>query len=486
MNRQIRMLGGLLMALFALLFIQLNNLQVIRAAKLNNDPRNTRQAIKDFSRKRGTIVAADGTILAQSSPVDDQFKFQRTYPQGKLFSGVVGSFSFTFGSTGAEAAFGDDLASNRSLGDQLLGADREVVSNVTLTLRAGLQKVAMDQLGDKKGSVVALDPRTGAILAMYSNPSIDLSPLADHDQTKGRAFFDALKANKDKPDLNRAFRERFPPGSTFKVVTATAAVQQAPDLATKTYPVLRSLPLPQTKGQTLSNFGGSSCGGVLPDLLRVSCNTGFAQMGLDLGADRLSSQASAFGFNAKPPIDLPGVASAIFPGAEAFARDLPGLAKSAIGQQDVSATPLEMALIAGALGNGGRMMVPHVLADVRDESGTVVRTFSPKPWQPTGRDATTPDVASQIRDFMVGVVRNGTGTRAQISGVTVAGKSGTAQTTGDLANAWFIAFAPAEAPTVAVAVIVEGQPGVSGGDNQTGGRVAAPIARAILLAALGK
>ena len=209
----------------------------------------------------------------------------------------------------------------------------------------------------------------------------------------------------------------------------------------------------------------------------MSCNTSFAQLGMDLGAQKLSGAANDFGFNKVPPIDLPYGAASNFPPASSFARDQPGLAKSAIGQQDVAATPLQMALVAAGIGNNGVIMTPHVLAEVRDSEGEVLQRFDPKPWL----TAVPPNVAQQTRDMMVGVVASGSGTRAQIPGVAVAGKTGTAQTGLDKSHTWFISFAPAEAPRVAVAVMLEDQPSST---EFTGGALAAPIAAAVMRAAL--
>ena len=309
-------------------------------------------------------------------------------------------------------------------------------------------------------------------------PTYDPNALAGHDSQAVRSAYEQLSKDPNNPMLSRAYRERYPPGSTFKVITASAVLDHMPELATKVYPQLTALPLPQTAGQQLANFGGERCGGVLPDLLRISCNTGFAQIGLDLGAAALSAEAQAYGFNAKPAIDMPNPAVSVFPPAAAFAHDLPGLAKSAIGQQDVQAVPLEMGLVASAIANSGVIMKPHVLGEIRDDQGNVVQTAKADPWM----TPTSPQTAATIRDMMIGVVNSGTATTVQIPGVQVAAKTGTAQTTGNHAHAWMIAFAPASAPTVAVAVIVESQDGV--GDNATGGRVAGPIAKAVLQAAL--
>lgn len=479
MNRQIRKLGIVLMALFLALFVQLNRIQVVDADKLANAPGNTRNATRDFSRARGTIVSADGVVLAHSVDSDDAFKRQRLYPEHDLFGHVTGYFSFTFGSDGVERTYNDNLAGRKLRIDQLQDVltDRTVTSDVTLTISKRVQQAARDALGPRKGAVVALNPTDGAVLAMWSFPSYDPEPLSAHDQKAVQSTWDRLNEDANRPMLPRVYRRAYAPGSTFKVVTAAATLEQAPDLVAKDYPPLKTLDLPQTD-KNLPNFGGSTCGGALVQLFKVSCNTGFAQMGLDLGAQKLAGQARAFGFAATPPLDLPAVAASVFPEADTFKRNLPGLAQSAIGQQDVTATPLEMALVAAGVANGGVVMRPHVMAEIRDSEGQVVRRAEPAPWMTAMRR----ENAAALRDMMVGVVNGGTATRIALPGIQVAAKTGTAQTTGDNSHAWIVGFAPAEAPRVAIAVIVESQDGL--GDTVTGGRIAAPIARAVLQAAL--
>jgi peptidoglycan glycosyltransferase len=482
MNRQIRILGVAAVVLFGALFLQLNNLQVISAKRLNDHAGNTRQVVKDFSEPRGVIQTSDGVVVAQSVPTNDSFQRLRTYPTGALFAHITGYFSFTFGGDGVERTYNKELTGRatklklNSLGDLLLG--KKKTANVTLTLSKSLQNIATNALGPRRGAVVALDPRSGAILAMADFPSFDPNPLALHDQAAVRAAWARLTADPNKPLLPRAYRERYFPGSTFKVVTASAALASgAVTIDHPVYPSLTELPLPQSGGQVLKNFGGERCGGALPDVLRISCNTAFAQMGLDLGAQKLTAGADAFGFNKAPPLDLPAVAPSLFPDASAFTHNLPALAKSAIGQQDVQATPLEMGLVASAIANQGVAMVPHVMSEVRDSEGQLVERYRAHEWV----RAISSDVASTMRDLMVGVVKSGTATRVAISGTTVAAKTGTAQTGNNTAHTWMIAFAPAEAPRVAVAVLVENQPNVS---EATGGVVAAPIAKAVLQAAL--
>jgi penicillin-binding protein A len=480
-NAQIRKLGIVMIVLFSALFLQLNYLQVIQANDLNNHPANSRAVVRDFSQPRGVIQTADGTVIAQSVPSNDAFKFQRQYPLGPLFAHVTGYFSFTYGSEGVEKEYNDALTGKikkDSFNPRDLLVEKDKTANVTLTLRRDLQEIATQQLGDRQGAVVALDPRSGAILAMADYPTYDPSSLASHSQDPVRQAWTELNADPEKPLLPRTYRERYPPGSSFKVVTTAAALATGTATpAQPVYPTLRELPLPNSGGQTLANFGGGTCGGPLPEALRVSCNTSFAQLGMDLGAQKMSGAASDFGFNKVPPIDLPYGAASNFPPASAFARDLPGLAKSAIGQQDVAATPLQMALVAAGIANNGVIMTPHVMAEIRDAEGEVLQRYEQKPWM----TAVPPNVAQQTRDMMVGVVAGGSGTRAQIPGVSVAGKTGTAQTGLDKSHTWFIAFAPAEAPRVAVAVMLEDQPS---SNEFTGGALAAPIAQAVMRAAL--
>ncbi|MGH9189684.1 MAG: peptidoglycan D,D-transpeptidase FtsI family protein [Acidimicrobiales bacterium] len=482
MNGQIRSLGIVLMVLFSAVLLQVSNLQLISAKRLNDHPANTRAVVRDFSRPRGAIQSSDGVVLAESVPADDDFKLLRRYPEPELFGHLTGFFSFTFGTDGVERSYNDLLTGRDSpqlgldrLGDFLL--ERNRVGDLTLTVSKELQQTALDGLAGRKGSVVALDPRTGAVLAMASFPSYDPNRLAVHDQAEVRKSWDELNADPSRPLLARAYRERYFPGSSFKVVTAaTALATGAATVDQPRFPVLSSLPLPQSD-QPLRNFGGSACGGSLPQVLRVSCNTAFAQLGLDLGPERLSAGANAFGFGTAPPIDLPSPARSVFPPASAFVRNKPALAKSAIGQQDVQATPLQMALVAAGIANGGTIMTPHVLAEVRNSQAEVVKRYEPKPWL----QAVPAAVAATTTEMMVGVVESGSGTRARIPGVQVAGKTGTAQTGLDRSHVWFISFAPAADPKVAVAVVLENQPSAT---EATGGALAAPIAKSVMEKAL--
>lgn len=485
MNRHIRMVGVGIMALFVVLFAQLNWVQIFHASALNANPLNSRRITKEYDTPRGNIISSDGQLLAYSKPVTGPFKYQRVYPFGSLFGQITGYFSFIYGSDGVEKTAdrfltGSDAqfklpTSLSQLQNELANVNK--AENVTLTLSASLQAVAQKALGNDPGAVVALNPKTGAVLAMYANPSFDPNLLSGTDTQQVVANWNTLVKAPGNPLSSAAYRERFPPGSTFKMITSAAVYDHDPALVTKNYPVVSQITLPLTNGQTLSNFGGERCGGQLLQLFTVSCNTGFASVGLDLGAANLATTADSFGFNAVPPLDLPSPARSNFPPASSFAQDPAGLAKSAIGQENVSATPLQMALVAAAMGNGGTIMAPHVLQQVTNSQNKVVSTYQPKVWQQATSAATT----DQMRTLMLSVVNNGTGTAAQIPGVAVAGKTGTAQTGVGTTDDWFAAYAPADNPQVAVCAVVLNQPSA---DQFQGGTVAAPIARAVIEAAL--
>lgn len=484
MNRQIRLVGIGMIALFVALFLQLNYLQVVHAGSLDHNALNGRKVVQEYNTPRGDIVSADGVTLAHSMPTTDQFKYLRQYPQGSLFAQLTGFFSFTYGSDGAERTYdstltGADAAkraptSFNQLKGLLTNTDRRHA--VTLTVSERMQQAAQAALGSKVGSVVAIDPRTGAILAMYSNPSFDPTLLAGHDQPRVTTNYKALTSAPGNPLSPGAYRNRWFPGSTFKIIDSAAIYDRDPSLATKSYPATSALPLPHTNLQ-LHNFAGENCGGALPDLFRVSCNTGFAAIGLDLGAARLYDETHGFGFDQRPPIDLPFAATSSFPTPSTFAKDQPGLAYSAIGQQDVQATPLEMAMVASGIADAGTIMTPHILDHVTDSQGNTVQTYRAKPWL----TASSPQTAAQVTQLMEAVVNGpgGTGAAGQIPGVTVAAKTGTAQTGTGKIDAWFAAFAPNPNPTIAVAVLIPDQPS---GNEYQGGTIAAPIAKAVIQA----
>lgn len=491
MNRQIARLGAGLLACYLALFVMVNYVQVVRASDLNDDTRNTRAAVRDFDRNRGRILAIDGTELAITGPADpaSRFEFQRSYPTGELFAHITGHLNFNQGATGAEREFNDFLSGEateieyQSLSD--LFVDRERVADVTLTVHPAVQDVARAALlgtGAPRGSVVAIDPRDGRVLAMYSTPSYDPNLLAAHDIAATEDAFALFNAARPSPLRSRAYQDRFFPGSTFKVVTGSIGVDRGVVTPSEpNYPRADEFDIDFTEDE-LSNFGGATCGGALVEILRISCNTAFATMGAQtIGADGMVQGATRFGFNQDMPLDLPAPATSVFPTEFPDNEGNGPLARASIGQGDVAASPLQMALVAGAVANGGRIMVPHVLDRITDERGEVLETFAPEVWT----QAIGPEAAATMRGAMLEVVARGSGTAAQLPGVEVGGKTGTAQLGSDppSSHAWFIAFAgpPGAPPEVAVAVLIEAQPGVS---EVTGGRLAAPVARQVIEAAL--
>jgi len=493
MERQIRRLGAAMLVLFVVLLGQVTYIQVFASQRLADNPANARrQLIAEYGVDRGSILAADGrTVLASSRTSPGELKYQRRYPQGPLYAGVTGYYSIIFGRTELEQSFNSFLSASapellpQTLADQILGRPKQGATIVT-TIDPVIQRAAARALGNLPGAVVALDPRTGDVKALVANPTYDPNELSSQDPKVVRAAWEELNSDPDKPLLSRAIDELFPPGSTFKIVTAAAALENGfgPD---SSWPNPPELDLPQTT-ETIENFGGSHCLGgasslTLAQALQVSCNVVFGEIGLELGADRLAAQARAFGFGPEPGagdlgFDIP-LEAGVFPDTSYFQDRLPAVAISAIGQDNVATNPMQMALVAGAIANGGMQMRPRLVTEIRDPTGQVIESFQPEVW---GRPISA-ETAIQLTQMMVSVVQSGTGTAAQIPGVDVAGKTGTAQHGEGLApHAWFVSFAPAQNPEVAVAVIV--LDGGSLGNEATGGQVAAPIAKTVMEAAL--
>lgn len=491
-RKQIRNLGLFLTVCYVVLFVQLNRYTVIDAERRQNDPDNVRQEVRDFSAPRGTVSTADGVLLAQSIETGDEDRFgrQRVYPQGDLFAHITGTFyplaagNEEAGLSGVESTYNDELTGDLGFGLEQLGnllEEDEQVGNLTLTVRNDVQVAARDALAGRTGSVVVLDPRSGAILAAYSNPTFDPNPMTSHDFQEALDVATALDADPAKPRLARWYQDNLPPGSTFKVVTATAGIQaDQVDADEPDYPQEREF-LPPTAGSPIENSGGDTCGGKLFDILAVSCNTAFARMGVDLAPQDFYDTAQSFGFDQDVPIDLPRPAQSNFPEV-AQIEDHPTRAQSAIGGFEVRATPLQMALVAAAVANGGEVREPHVMKEIRDNDGEVVDSYDDETWT-TAMDPTT---AGLLRSAMEGIVENGTaeGLNDGLEQYDVGGKTGTAPLPGlDSSHAWIIGFAgPAgQDPEVAVAVVVEAAPGVG---EQFGGRVAAPVAAAVMAQAL--
>jgi peptidoglycan glycosyltransferase len=484
-NTQIRRLGIGLLACYMALFVMLNWIQFAQKKSLDANALNTLQVKQDFNKPRGTISSADGVLLAQSVDTpNSEFKRQRTYPTGDLFGQLTGFYTFNFGSTGLEKTYDAELA-GQTIGQQIHGfadllSPRPQVGNLTISVRNDLQQLAKQALGDRAGSVVAIDPQNGELLAFWSYPSFDPNFLSTNDQKAAAAAREFLTALPGQPLRAHQYQERYFPGSTFKVVTGSTGVQTGKvTLDSPSYPVATGYKPPGTT-RTISNFGGESCGGTLEPILRLSCNSAFAEMGTEtIGPADMIAGAQSFGFNARPPIDLPAPVASAFP--TDFTRNLPALAQASIGQNDVQATPLEMALVASAVANNGTIMKPHAMREVRDSEGALIGRYDVGKWlQPL-----SPDNAATMRAAMVDVVAEGTATRLQIPGYEVGGKTGTAQVGSDppTSHTWIIGFAgpPGGAPRIAVSVVVLDQPGVR---EATGGLVAAPIAQQVMSAYL--
>ncbi|HVF04405.1 MAG TPA: penicillin-binding protein 2 [Frankiaceae bacterium] len=481
MNRPIRRVAVAALVLFGLLFLNVNYIQVVQADALRNNPRNNRLLLDEYSRPRGDIIAGRSTLV-ESKETDDRLRYLRVYAGGRdelasVFAPVTGYYSLVFGATGIERAHNDTLSGNddrlfvRRLSDLLTGREPQGGS-VVLTIDPEVQRAAAAALGGRRGAVVALDPKTGAVLAMVTSPSYDPNDLSSHDPEKIRAANKRLNADRNRPLLNRTAEEVYPPGSTFKVITAAAALEGGMKPSDQ-LPCSASIVLPDTRDVRLRNFGNSGCPSkvTLAEAMQKSYNTTFATLGMQVGADDLQEMAEKFGFNARPEFPLRTVASAFPQGL-----NRPQLAQSAIGQFDVRATPLQMAMVAATVANGGRLMRPYLVSEVlAPDLSSLEKTEPDEIRRAIGRDT-----AAALSSMMQAVVAAGTGTRAQIPGVPVAGKTGTAQNAGP-SHAWFIGFAPANDPKVAVAVIVENG---GGDDGATGGRVAAPLARQVMETAL--
>jgi peptidoglycan glycosyltransferase len=480
-NSAIRRLSVIVLVMFLALMASATWVQFFDAGSLNADARNRRTLYREYGTFRGPIVV-DGQAIASSFPVKDPFGYQRAYADGWLYAPVTGFYSVVYGRTGIEQAENtllngtDDSLFWTRLGDLLAGKE-QTGATVELTLRSELQQVASEALGAQRGAVVALDPRTGEILAMVTSPSYDPNRLAGHTTADVVETYRGLDADPARPLINRAIAgDTYAPGSLFKLVTTATALENGYDPETLVYaPVELALPFTET---TIKNFGDEPCGPdetpTLAYALQHSCNTAFADLAMNLGWGALERKAGEFGWGDSISIPLP-----VTPSRLPTRPDAAHTAMSGIGQYDVRATPLQMAMIGSAIANDGILMRPYLVADSRDSNLQILSVARPEVYG-TPMSAET---ASQLRDMMIAVVEGGTGTAARIPGVPVAGKTGTAESGSDAApHAWFLGFAPADNPVVVVIVIVEN--GGNAGSEATGGTVAAPIARTVILKAI--
>ena len=502
MRGRITGLTVIIVALFGVVLAQAWFVQVHRASALNSSATNPR--IADASRiyPRGEILGAGGVVLARSIPTGLlEYPYRRSYPLGALTSDVVGYSSINFGTGATEYAYNRFLVSHqqpaRSLG-QLISPVHSA-DNVFLSLQVALQQVAARSLAGRDGAVVAIDPRDGSVLAMYSNPTYNPAPLTSTYYSASCGCFPieaaAWKryttddANHFPPLGNVATQETFPPGSTFKVITTSAIYRYEPSLASYSWGPANHLSLEPYSSIPLYNSGFGACGGTIQSMLPESCDPGYGQLGILLGGTFLHNQADQEGYNATPPLDLGDVAGnravlpSYFPPISFFSPangGPPALAYSAIGQQNVRSTALQGALVAAGIADGGKIMAPHFLREILDAQGNLVLRYRPYAWHhPLG-----PQMAANVTALMRAVVTNGTA-----SGVgflpqdEVAAKTGTAQTSLSSVNLhtddWMIAFAPASRPVVAVAVVVPNQ-----SNFDWGATVAGPIVKCVIEGAL--
>ncbi|GAB48800.1 peptidoglycan D,D-transpeptidase FtsI family protein [Mobilicoccus pelagius] len=482
MNNPIRRLALVIALMFTSLLLASTWIQFFTADDLRDKPGNRRTLLATYSRERGQILVGNQAV-ARSEKTDDEFVYQRSYPQGSTYSHVTGYHSFVYGAGGGLESAADKLLTGddprlffRRLGDVLTGRQPSGI-NLELTIDPRAQKAAEEGLGDQRGAVVALDPRTGAILALVSHPEYDPNALAGHDSSEVQQAWKRLGDDPGRPLVDRAIAgDTYPPGSVFKVVTAAAALESGRYSEQSRLAGPARLRLPQTTID-LPNAGGGPCDGGTVTLTRAlakSCNTAFAGLGMDLGAQSLRDQAAKFGFGASLSIPM-----AVTPSRVPEDMNEPQEALSAIGQYDVRVTPLQVAMVAAAVGNEGKVMQPYLVRQTRGSDLAVVDQTRPTE---LGRAVST-DTAAALTRMMTAVVTEGTGTRARIDGVRVAGKSGTAEHgEGRPPHAWFMSFAPADDPKIAVAVVVED--GGNAGSEAAGGRVSAPIARDVMKAVI--
>jgi peptidoglycan glycosyltransferase len=476
MNTPIRRLAFVLLVVFGLLVLNLTYLQVVAGPRYRDDLRNPRVAAARSATERGPIVTREGVVAAESNPdPDSTLDFIRTYPEGTLLAHAVGYSTLLFGDAGLEKEFGRELSSGSDLTfsgiiDAIVGREQGA-QGIRLTLSHSVQQAAANALAGQTGAVVALEPSTGEVLAFYSSPSFDPNLLVGESAAAG----DGLAGDPTLPLLNRVVDQILAPGSSFKVITAAAALESGLANPDTMYPDPLQLALPGSSA-VIRNADRSTCGDgttvSFAQAFRRSCNTVFGQIGMDVGANLLGDTAESFGFNDPITFELPTVPS-VFP-TSSLEGDLPATAQSAIGQRDVQATPLQMAMMAAAVANDGVLMRPYLVSERFDRELNILSQTGPVEL----RRAVSPGTAAVLQELMVDAVARGTGTAAAIDGAEVGGKTGTAEVPGSAPHAWFVGFAQSEARSIAIAVVVED--GGSIGVDATGGRVAAPIARTVM------
>jgi len=477
LQRNIRILGIFFIFLAVALLLNLTYIQVFGQKGLQENPANARRLIREYSVARGSIVTSDGQVAAQSRETDGSYKYMRSYGQGDLLSHLLGYDSPQFGRSGLELQYNDYLLGRKPS----RGWVDEMTKNVKkgydlhITVNASVQEAAARGLGARKGAVVAIDPRDGSLLACYSWPTYNPNLLVSEDLDaqgvpKADAQMRSYSQDQASPLLNRATMGLFTPGSSFKILTASAGIEAgfAPDT------VYNCPGIWPVGGSRVVNYGSppKDFGNIdMDSALTYSVNTYFAQLANNVGARRMVDYAQDFGMNQPIPLDYPGIEKSSIPSADTM--DSIELAWTGAGQGELLLTPLQLAVIGCAIANQGTIMLPHLMKDIRN-GDEILERFETRAW----KKPISSDTALSVLSMMVHVVENGTGSGAAIDGVTVAGKTGTAEVQGKANHAWFVGIAPAENPRVVVAVLVE-----NGGG---GGAIAAPIAKQVMQAVLKK
>jgi penicillin-binding protein A len=484
-NKELRRVSLVVVLMFTTLFLSTSIIQVFAVDSLASDGRNVRVLYDSFSTERGPILV-DGVAVAESVPVDDAYSYLRVYSNGPLYAPVTGYLTLNQGNTGVEDAMNTYLSgsSNELFMDQvnaLFTGKEPAGASVELTIDPVVQQAAWDAMGDTTGAIVAIDPTTGAILAMVSKTSYDPNQLSAHETgNEIISRYKSLLADPSKPLVNRAIAgDLYRPGSTFKILLAAAALESGQYTPESEFPNPRTLQLPQSNS-FISNVEGGSCGGTptatIATALRLSCNIPFAQLGVELGEDRIRSIAEGFGFGSRIPIPMQ-VTPSVYP----TGMDDAQLMLSSFGQFDDKVTPLQMAMVVAGISNGGTVMTPTVIERVVGDDLTVIQDFEPTVYG----NPISPETAATLTQMLVNGVANGAASNARISGVDVAGKTGTAENgEGEPYTLWFTGFAPAVNPQVAIAVVLENSGGRT--SNAFGNTVAAPMAKKVIEAVLSR
>ncbi len=467
MNKPIRAVAVVSMLMSIALMANLSISYLAQADYFYNRPENRRVTDARFGQDRGAIMVGN-TPIAKSGAVSDRYRFQRSYPSGELYAPITGYYTYLYGASALESSYSAELAGQDN--SQFLSRLINLASGaspkggtVETTIDANAQKAAWKALAGRKGAVVAIDYTTGAVKALVTSPSYDPNELATHDLTKSKQAWTQLTTDAAKPMSNRATKEIYPPGSTFKLITAATALENGLTADTTVDGSAYKLP-----GSTKVIPGCGSGKMSLAQALKVSCNPAFARLGVQLGDQALREQAQSFGFGTKFLSDI-GSSASRFPDQ----LDSAQTAMSAIGEYEVAATPIQMAMVSAAIANNGVEMEPYVVQRVLDSDLRVVSQTTPK----KRSQAISSTTAGLLRQMMVQVVQGGTGFRAQIPGVVVGGKTGTANSDNKRRPyAWFTAWA--DNPTVAVCVFVEDAQMAS--SEIAGGKVSAPIAKAVI------